>query len=901
MNRLISSLADEPGGGTGSQGPQGDPGATGPAGADGAQGPQGDTGPAGADGAQGPQGYPGNPAALNVATIADRDAFNGVRRPGMLLFVEHTLCYYSLREDLTTWDFFTSSTAVNSQAAWEVATWGSDDASGLPGEPLATSEELCRRLCPGGRLYVPPLGANPTIAFAPGDYGALNLFGRFPDGTGLYGAVVMINCEVSQGAPFNLSAVVATNAATNTRGQLTTDTPGAGFDRGTRIRMKTGAAAGACSYSTGQNASAANHFVKEFYNYDTSALQTPAPGDQAALEVLTVSFARVDLRFEGPGYVQLNDAQIHGDLNALGYSAGGTIDFVGCEIYADTQGGYADYYAYFAIFANCKFVSGDAEFSNGFPYLSGNYVASGAQVSCYAGCVLDLAAGNCVDGGRLETREPSGSLYINSSVEFENGSAGVTAITALYAATLLFIGGARVWGASTAYGVGIKLEALCQARVNAVSQLAIPATVPLRMAGHDLVYSDVPKSFEASRCAFALEADLDWSTVTAWTIDPTNGSDAQGSTTLKTGAEMSRRISGMVIKAPTTITILGDILLPDYLDLNYKRTRDGALRVVGVPTATLAAGTFTAAAVLNRATPTMGSVTDTALSNTWNALGLVNKRIRRTSDGARAFIIKDENAVSTKQARPSAWHIPSTSNPFNSNTPYTATTPAVGNAYVVEQLPKIQGLTARPISLDGGNSSLIGGLVIDSIDLGNWHPQLLGLGERIYVVGCTGLNLQNVAGFVWAIGCTITQGAVGSWAQSPPGAYVTLEACAIIAGGSIAAQMGGFCYVRGNTVAQGAQVRARYGGVVILEGCGHFDTTDAVTISIDSSMIAFDECYGSGNSGVGVNCDGTLSYIVKPAVTGAGGDAKVNGTVKAWSAIPYFDATSGARILVKGV
>ena len=113
--------------------------------------------------------------------------------------------------------------------------------------------------------------------------------------------------------------------------------------------------------------------------------------------------------------------------------------------------------------------------------------------------------------------------------------------------------------------------------------------------------------------------------------------------------------------------------------------------------------------------------------------------------------------------------------------------------------------------------------------------------------------------------------------------------------------MGGFCLLQNNTVAQGAQVRARYGGNIMLSGSGHFDTTDAITCTLDANVVAFDECFGSGNSGVGVNCDGTFSYAVKPAVTGAGGDAKVNGTVKAWAAIPYYDAASGARILVKGV
>ncbi|HEV8246710.1 MAG TPA: hypothetical protein VGP93_13120, partial [Polyangiaceae bacterium] len=401
----------------------------------------------------------------------------------------------------------------------------------------------------------------------------------------------------------------------------------------------------------------------------------------------------------------------------------------------------------------------------------------------------------------------------------------------------------------------------------------------------------------------------DYSSVAAWTINPTSGSDAPGSTTVKTGAELSRRLAGAIITQAVTITIVGDLLYPDYLALDYKRGPGGAVRVVGTPTATLAAGTFTSVGALNRATPTMGFMVDTALSGSWSALGLIKKRIRRTSDNARAILIKDENAITAKRVRPSAWHIPSFTNPLNTNALLTATSPVVGDAYVVEQLPKIDCFTSRHCMIDGGSSSLVTGLVVDSIDFGvsaGRKMTLLSYGERTYLVGCTNCNLQNISGYNILVGSSVTQGAIGSWAQPPTG-FTQFQAAAFISGGALAAQEGATCFVSDDTVAQGVNLRARYNGTVIFTGnAAVFDMAgDAVTIAANSSSnVLSGTVYGNGNTGVGVNCDGLMTYVAgsQPTVTGTTGDSKVGGTVKTWAQIPYYDnVTTGARIFVPNV
>lgn len=78
-------------GGTGPQGPQGDPGPVGPQGPQGDPGPAGATGPAGPQGPQGPQGDPGPTADVHSATLSSNtnitsSSFTNVSGMGTVTF-----------------------------------------------------------------------------------------------------------------------------------------------------------------------------------------------------------------------------------------------------------------------------------------------------------------------------------------------------------------------------------------------------------------------------------------------------------------------------------------------------------------------------------------------------------------------------------------------------------------------------------------------------------------------------------------------------------------------------------------------------------------------------------------------------------------------------------------------
>src|ERR1051325_11563225 len=70
---------------------------------------------------------------------------------GQLVDCRTTQCYYALGKD-DSWQFVTSATSLASQPTWYVDPTGDDTRDGKTlGTALATTDELMRRLWPGGR------------------------------------------------------------------------------------------------------------------------------------------------------------------------------------------------------------------------------------------------------------------------------------------------------------------------------------------------------------------------------------------------------------------------------------------------------------------------------------------------------------------------------------------------------------------------------------------------------------------------------------------------------------------------------------------------------------------------------------------------------------------------------
>jgi hypothetical protein len=404
-----------------------------------------------------------------------------------------------------------------------------------------------------------------------------------------------------------------------------------------------------------------------------------------------------------------------------------------------------------------------------------------------------------------------------------------------------------------------------------------------------------------------------WMVQNTWYVDPANvaandeNSGATALLPLKTGVELERRLVGnLPVSQATTIWIQSSFPDTDRLFLTLRRTRTGTLTIRGLATTLFASNVagFTSVANLNRATPTMGNVIDTNLANTWAALGFVGLRVRTTSGsnpGARAWIIKDENGVSAKQARTSRWHTYAIQVPMLSAP--TLVNVAAGDQYVVETLPKIGSFNVSFDLVDdftvNVNSS---GLLISDLDLYN-----AGAAASTYtrcketqpiLYSCQHVRTSFLSETGLLIGCHSTGG------FASPRQTIILYACYLSAAAS--PQSGSAAWFDYDTVAQGVALSdARVGGVVRIGAAAAFDSSsDGLIIECDTvcridltSVVTL--LYGNNNTAYGMRVAGQAYYTVKPTITGLTNDTIVGGTAKAYAAIPYVEATNLGALVAK--
>jgi hypothetical protein len=399
----------------------------------------------------------------------------------------------------------------------DVDEWWVDAATGIdaPGRgttaatPFKTAEYLNDTLNPGGAAYEP---TNPvtTIHFAAGQYGSLDLKGRFPPSTPQFGAYVQILCEVALGDPIVISNSVTANPGTSTRGQMTTVGP-IGFVDKKRYVVLDGVQAGSFNYTMGQNASAQNFFVGAWGNYDTGAQYASLPvGSTVAQHISLVSFQRINMVWLGPGYCEVRYAEVHGTLIMRADAVGGTVDLVACELFGDAGGGAAEYYAD-CLFAACHFVSGAFNFwrsTAAYIYQSCT-VEAAATIRALSSSFISFSRGSQINGGRLVAL-PYGEINFNNDTEFENGAGAFIAIDVRPRGLVSFTSG-RVWGVAGVYATAINLQSLGAASYATAGQFAgplIPATTQLNMSGHPLaIAASIPRSYDRAGTVFALNPD----------------------------------------------------------------------------------------------------------------------------------------------------------------------------------------------------------------------------------------------------------------------------------------------------------------------------------------------------------------------------------------------------------
>lgn len=265
----------------------------------------------------------------------------------------------------------------------------------------------------------------------------------------------------------------------------------------------------------------------------------------------------------------------------------------------------------------------------------------------------------------------------------------------------------------------------------------------------------------------------------SWYINANTGSDENDGetslTALATFAEWSSRMAGGTATVAMTVTIETDLAEAGYFI-------DGAfpfmLNVIGLPTATLLAGSITAIQDWDTTVSPIddGQLTDSAISGSWTDSGpggssLVKKKVIMTSGaeaGKHAWIIKDLGA---KVARVSQFNDPAT---------FSVGDPGVGDAFNVVEMPNLSGGT---FFVQGSNSSGDAGVILTNLTFSG-APQRRGLsctGRAIILRGCylngTGCDLAGIGtGSVTTHGCFF--GTIGQPARFIGAPQASMFSCA---------------------------------------------------------------------------------------------------------------------------
>ncbi len=439
-------------------------------------------------------------ASLTFDTVTLRDAYAGPRTAGMLAYVAITQCFYMLAPNLTTWQFFAPSPALALQAAWEInASTGSDNNSGIPGSPLASTDELSRRLCPNGAQCI--ASQNTTVTIAAGTYQSLDLVWGAAPGLAL---TFTITCAVTTIAD-TLTSVV--NTVPNvSQGRITVAT-GPLTARG-MLRSTSGAVVGAVTWGMGALNSATDSFVKAWVQDPPNSDVNVANGTTVALDTIAVTINRFVFRpvyhsATNPSLVVVGANFPNGTLiPTQGGSSGAIVER--CILGGRNNGGVR--------YRNCKVNAGaifqNTGYSNSAPVFAG-CVFEGPGAIFFTGTDFALNTTCAFDGAQLNLIHGSSMITSTSDgAEWSNG-AGLTAI--------LIEAGSRVnWGTSgaftaygfgTAYAVGWNLQSDVTVVCNAIANVQIPSTQNVIMAGNNRNYGDLPGYYGRAACFFGALPD----------------------------------------------------------------------------------------------------------------------------------------------------------------------------------------------------------------------------------------------------------------------------------------------------------------------------------------------------------------------------------------------------------
>lgn len=529
------------------------------------------------------------------AGVLDIPARNAIlasfRKEGMLCYVAKTKCIYALQPDLVTWNII-ANVNLGAQATWFIdpgnsSGTASDNNDGLTaGTALLTAREFMNRCFPGGQALVATVAAITITIVATAAQTvpilSLNIANGFAPSTIVD---VTVNCQFSSGAAITLATVTQMNATTNTRGRLTT--AAGAFVNKQRIRVTSGANAGAICYSMGLT-SALDTFISCPAKDISASVTYPAPGDTVVLDTLLVTINRCDIQCGPLCRVKVNDAKVtrailRGPDLATFAGAGGGITLQGCE--AISAGG--TWMAPFgAQYINCNVIATSKTSFWGNNVLYSNHVIHG---------VMSMGMGSHYTAGIWIN---AGNLICGSSDNFTH--IGMTAMTKVYMTSnfsntgaleaengpgpngatfpAIFIGpgtivqndsfATELWGVSGGYAIGIQLTALAwmyfanDPGADAVLQtfLKITSTNNLNIGGQNFAYSKNPIIFKTLSCGIVVQPITALTTENYVSLTAQVANIAATNMLVATGARKGTyRFRGYI--APTNVGAAGNLVL----------------------------------------------------------------------------------------------------------------------------------------------------------------------------------------------------------------------------------------------------------------------------------------------------------------------------------------------------
>lgn len=391
---------------------------------------------------------------------------------------------------------FVSSWAIDPVA-------GDDRNSGAPGSPLKTLLEWSLRM-----RFADVTTTAVNVAIAAGtltDMAPLDLH----IGTG---RLITIQGAVTSTAPRALTAVTATNAATNTRG--TVGDAGGAFARSQRLRMTSGAASGAIAYCEGGTVAATAtvspwSLLTSFTPPGNVLPSTVAPSiaDTYVTDTLATTFqGRIDLRVKGAGRLVFKDIVFTSDPSssfaAYQYwrvqsdqSTAASVMWVGCRFDANCFAGWmnATGRVVQSIFLSSCTVGPGSTIGMAHNVHVGTTSTNGALTVFGAGAYAQLEGAITLDGGRIV--QTAGGFIETQSCTVEAGATATGGMcwevdpgcyTYQHGAT------SRLWGPTSGYTIAIRTYSAAAYQYLNVPTLAGSTVTDARIAGTDKLWAALP-------------------------------------------------------------------------------------------------------------------------------------------------------------------------------------------------------------------------------------------------------------------------------------------------------------------------------------------------------------------------------------------------------------------------